>query len=187
MNLILGIETSCDETAASVVQDGRVILSNVVATQIDLHAPYGGVYPELASREHVIKIIPVIDEAMKRAGVAFRDLAAIAVTHGPGLAGSFLVGVNAAKALAFANDLPLIGINHLEGHIYASWLEAQGESRFVQQNGFLENPFPLIALLVSGGHSELVLMRNHGAYQQLGCTLDDAAGEAFDKAARLLG
>jgi N6-L-threonylcarbamoyladenine synthase len=187
MELILGIETSCDETAASVVQDGRVILSNVVATQIDLHAPYGGVYPELASREHVIKIIPVIDEAMKSAGVAFRDLAAIAVTHGPGLAGSLLVGVNAAKALAFANDLPLIGINHLEGHIYASWLEAQGESRFVQQNGFLENPFPLIALLVSGGHSELVLMREHGAYQQLGCTLDDAAGEAFDKAARLLG
>ncbi|MBI5652367.1 MAG: tRNA (adenosine(37)-N6)-threonylcarbamoyltransferase complex transferase subunit TsaD [Chloroflexi bacterium] len=179
MNLILGIETSCDETAASVVQDGRVILSNVVATQIDLHAQYGGVYPELASREHVIKIIPVIEEALQSAGVAFRDLAAIAVTHGPGLAGSLLVGVNAAKALAFANDLPLIGINHLEGHIYASWLD--------DRNLVFENPFPLIALLVSGGHSELVLMRDHGAYQQLGCTLHDAAGEAFDKAARLLG
>ncbi len=187
MSLILGIETSCDETAASVVQDGRKILSNVVASQIDLHAQYGGVFPEIASREHVIKIIPVINEAMTSAGIAFHDLAAIAVTHGPGLAGSLLVGVNTAKAIAFANDLPLIGINHLEGHLYACWLESLGETRFVQQNGFLENPFPLVALLVSGGHSELVLMRDHGDYQQLGCTLDDAAGEAFDKAARLLG
>ncbi len=180
MSLILGIETSCDETAASVVQDGHSILSNVVASQIEIHAQYGGVYPEIASREHVLKIIPVIEESLKTANVSFGDLAAIAVTHGPGLAGSLLVGVNAAKGIAFANDLPLIGVNHLEGHIYASWLDGAS-------NAQVENPFPLVALLVSGGHSELVLMRGHGDYQQLGCTLDDAAGEAFDKVARLLG
>lgn len=181
MSLILGIETSCDETAAAIVQDGRQILSNVVASQIAVHAQYGGVYPEIASREHVLKIIPVIEEAMKTANVSFSELAAIAVTHGPGLAGSLLVGVNAAKGIAFANDLPLIGVNHLEGHIYASWLDG------VSSATPLENPFPLVALLVSGGHTELVLMRAHGAYEQLGCTLDDAAGEAFDKVARLLG
>ncbi|MBI5304426.1 MAG: tRNA (adenosine(37)-N6)-threonylcarbamoyltransferase complex transferase subunit TsaD [Chloroflexi bacterium] len=180
MTLILGIETSCDETAAAVVRDGHAILSNVVASQIDLHAQYGGVFPEIASREHVLKIIPVIEEAVKTANVTFADLAAIAVTHGPGLAGSLLVGVNAAKAIAFANDLPLIGVNHLEGHIYASWLDGVTHMP-------LENPFPLVALLVSGGHTELTLMRGHGEYQQLGCTLDDAAGEAFDKVARLLG
>jgi N6-L-threonylcarbamoyladenine synthase len=185
MTLILGIETSCDETAAAVVEDGCKIISNVVASQVDLHAQYGGVYPEIASREHVLKIIPVIEEATRTASIAFADLAAIAVTHGPGLAGSLLVGVNTAKAIAFANDLPLIGINHLEGHIYANWLDAQGETRFLGENGFLE--FPLIALIVSGGHSEIVLMRGHGDYQQLGRTLDDAAGEAFDKVARLLG
>ena len=182
MSLILGIETSCDETAAAIVQDGKNILSNVVASQIEIHAQYGGVFPEIASREHVIKIIPVIQEALKTANVTFRDLSAIAVTNGPGLAGSLLVGVNTAKALALVNDLPLLGINHLEGHIYASWLEETKKG-----NGFLENPFPLVALLVSGGHSELVLMRDHGVYQQLGCTLDDAAGEAFDKVARLIG
>lgn len=180
MSLILGIETSCDETAAAIVQDGEKILANVVASQIDIHAQYGGVFPEIASREHVIKIIPVIQDAMKTANVTWRDLSAIAVTHGPGLAGSLLVGVNTAKSLALANDLPLIGINHLEGHIYACWLEQT-------KNALPQNPFPLIALLVSGGHSELVLMRDHGIYQQLGCTLDDAAGEAFDKVARLLG
>jgi N6-L-threonylcarbamoyladenine synthase len=185
MTLILGIETSCDETAAAIVQDGKNILSNVVASQIEIHAQYGGVFPEIASREHVIKIIPVIDEALKTAHVTLRDLAAIAVTHGPGLAGSLLVGVNTAKALALANDLPLLGINHLEGHIYASWLEpVETFRRNVSTN---DDPFPLVALLVSGGHSELVLMRDHGVYQQLGCTLDDAAGEAFDKVARLLG
>jgi N6-L-threonylcarbamoyladenine synthase len=182
MSLILGIETSCDETAAAIIQDGTRILSNVVASQIEIHAQYGGVFPEIASREHIIKIIPVIQEALKNAKVTFRDLAAIAVTHGPGLAGSLLVGVNTAKALALANDLPLIGINHLEGHIYTCWLE-----QTKKEASFLENPFPLVALLVSGGHSELVLMRDHGNYQRLGCTLDDAAGEAFDKVARLLG
>ena len=180
MALILGIETSCDETAAAIVEDGRKILSNVVASQIDLHAPYGGVFPEIASREHVLKIVPVIDDTLKGAGVAFRDLAAIAVTYGPGLAGALLVGVNTAKALAFANDVPLLGINHLEGHIYANWLEATPASP-------IENPFPSIALIVSGGHSEIVLMRGHNDYQMLGRTLDDAAGEAFDKTARLLG
>ncbi len=185
MTYILGIETSCDETAAAVVENGGKILSNVVASQIDLHAQYGGVFPEIASREHVLKIIPVIDEAMKIAGIAFRDLAAIAVTHGPGLAGSLLVGVNTAKAIAFANDLPLIGVNHLEGHIYACWLEDR--IQVSSRNPDSGNPFPLVALLVSGGHSELVLMRDHGMYQQLGHTLDDAAGEAFDKVARLLG
>lgn len=180
MSVILGVETSCDETAAAVVEQGGKILSNVVASQVALHAPYGGVFPEIASREHVLKIVPVIEEAMQVANVTFKDLAAIAVTYGPGLAGSLLVGVNTAKALAFANDLPLIGINHLEGHIYACWL---GETR----QTVIHDPFPLVALLVSGGHTELVLMRDHGNYQRLGCTLDDAAGEAFDKVARLLG
>lgn len=180
MSVILGIETSCDETAAAIVEQGGKILSNVVASQIAVHAPYGGVFPEIASREHVLKIVPVIEEAMKTAGVTFKGLSAIAVTYGPGLAGSLLVGVNTAKALAFANDLPLIGINHLEGHIYACWL---ADTRTVMLN----DPFPLVALLVSGGHTELVLMRDDGDYQRLGRTLDDAAGEAFDKVARLLG
>ena len=180
MALILGIETSCDETAAAVVEDGRKILSNVVASQIDIHAPFGGVFPEIASREHVLKIVPVIEETLTGAGITLRDLAAIAVTHGPGLAGALLVGVNTAKALAYANDVRLLGINHLEGHIYANWLEATPASP-------IESPFPSIALIVSGGHSEIVLMRGHNDYQMLGRTLDDAAGEAFDKVARLLG
>lgn len=184
MALILGIETSCDETAAAVVENGGKVLSNVVASQIDLHAQYGGVFPEIASREHILKIVPVIQAALKQTGMTFRDLAAVAVTHGPGLAGSLLVGVNTAKAIAFANDLPLIGINHLEGHIYACWLDNRIQ---VSSRNLDSDPFPLVALLVSGGHSELVLMRDHGNYQQLGRTLDDAAGEAFDKVARLLG
>ncbi len=185
MALILGIETSCDETAAAVVEDGRKILSNVVASQIELHAPYGGVYPEIASREHVLKIVPVIEEGLKEADITLKDLSAVAVTYGPGLAGSLLVGVNTAKAIAFANDLPLIGINHLEGHIYANWLEADAGTGL--RPAPTEKQFPLIALIVSGGHSEIVLMRGHNDYQQLGRTLDDAAGEAFDKVARLLG
>jgi N6-L-threonylcarbamoyladenine synthase len=183
MTLILGIETSCDETAAAVVEDGRRIVSNVVASQIDLHAQYGGVFPEIASREHVLKIVPVIQDALKEAGLAARDLAAIAVTYGPGLAGSLLVGVNAAKAIAFAHDVPLIGINHLEGHVYANWLESSTKEPQTHE----ANAFPLIALIVSGGHSEIVLMRGHADYRLLGHTLDDAAGEAFDKVARLLG
>lgn len=183
MALILGIETSCDETAAAVVEDGRRILSNVVATQIPLHAQYGGVFPEIASREHVLKIVPVLEETIKDAHLQFKDLSAIAVTHGPGLAGSLLVGVNTAKAVAFANNLPLIGINHLEGHVYANWLEAAPLNAAPPQ----EHLFPLVTLIVSGGHSEIVLMRGHNDYTLVGRTLDDAAGEAFDKVARLLG
>lgn len=181
-DLILGIETSCDETAAAVVQDGRILLSNVVASQVQLHAQYGGVFPEAASREHVLKIVPVISEALEDASVTWNDLAAVAVTNGPGLAGSLLVGVNAAKGLAFGAKLPLIGINHLEGHVYANWLEAATLAGTAP-----EHLFPLVALIVSGGHSEIVLMRAHGDYVMLGRTIDDAAGEAFDKVARLLG
>jgi len=176
MALILGIETSCDETAAAVVEDGRKILSNVVASQVALHAQYGGVFPEIASREHVLKIIPVIQDALRQASATLDDLDALAVTYGPGLAGSLLVGVNTAKAIAFARGIPLIGVNHLEGHLYSNWLD-----------GPEEKEFPLVALIVSGGHSEIVLMRGEGDYELLGHTLDDAAGEAFDKVARLLG
>ncbi|MGB8648655.1 MAG: tRNA (adenosine(37)-N6)-threonylcarbamoyltransferase complex transferase subunit TsaD [Anaerolineae bacterium] len=181
-DLILGIETSCDETAAAVVVDGRQILSNVVATQVEMHARYGGVFPEVASREHVLKIVPVLRAALETANVTWSDLAAVAVTYGPGLAGSLLVGVNAAKGLALGNHLPLLGVNHLEGHIYANWLEAA-----VSELPPAGRVFPLVALIVSGGHSEIVLMRGHGAYEMLGRTMDDAAGEAFDKVARLLG
>lgn len=179
--LILGIETSCDETGAAVVADGRRILSNVVASQDEIHAKYGGVFPEMASRAHIETIIPVVDEAMDGAGVGWDDLACIAVTYGPGLAGSLLVGVNTAKGLALARDLPFLGINHLEGHIYANWL-LTGE----QPRPF-EPDWPLLALIVSGGHTELVLVHCYGEYEVVGRTLDDAAGEAFDKVARMLG
>ena len=177
---ILGIETSCDETAAAVVSDGRVIHSNVVASQIDLHAQYGGVFPELASREHVKAIYPVVNEALRQAHVDIQDIDAIAVTQGPGLAGSLVVGVNMAKGIALATGKPLIGVNHMEGHIYSAWLYLANASPHQAPR------FPLLALLVSGGHSELVLMTDHLTYQRLGGTLDDAAGEAFDKIARLL-
>ncbi len=176
---VLAIETSCDETAAAVVEDGCRILSSVVASQVALHAPYGGVFPEMASREHILKIVPVIEEAMASASMAPEALDAVAVTHGPGLAGSLLVGVNAAKGLALAWGLPLLGINHLEAHIYANWLSPHAEA--------LDGSFPMVALIVSGGHSDLVLMGGHSQYRLLGATLDDAAGEAFDKVARLLG
>jgi N6-L-threonylcarbamoyladenine synthase len=179
MTRILGIETSCDETAASVVEDGRRILSNVVASQIDLHRQYGGVFPEVASRQHILTIMPVIRQAMAEAELDWDELDAIAVTYGPGLPGSLLVGVNTAKGLAYGRGLPLIGINHIEGHIYANWLMVEGSPQ--------EIPFPLLALIVSGGHTELTLMTDHGQYQKLGHTLDDAAGEAFDKVGRLLG
>lgn len=177
---VLGVETSCDETAAAVVEEGRRILSNVVASQVDLHRQYGGVFPEVASRQHVLAIVPVIREAMDKAQVGWTDLSAVAVTYGPGLAGSLLVGVNTAKAIAWARDLPLVGVNHLEGHIYANWLLTGPEPT-------PPPAFPTLALIVSGGHTELVLVRDHGAYWRLGGTLDDAAGEAFDKVARLLG
>ena len=177
MTTILAIETSCDETAAAVISDGRVIRSNIVASQIDLHAQYGGVFPEVASRAHAEAISAVVAQAMSEAGARYADLDAIAVTQGPGLVGSLLVGINFAKGLALATGLPLLGINHLEGHIYSLWLTP----------GFVEPSFPLLALIVSGGHSELVLMKAHGAYQRLGGAIDDAAGEAFDKVGRLLG
>ncbi len=179
MTLILGIETSCDETAASVVADGRLLLSNVVASQVDLHRQYGGVFPEMASRQHVLAIIPVVKQALSQADVDWSDLAAVAVTEGPGLAGSLLVGMNAAKGMAWAQGLPLVGVNHLEGHIYSNWIEAEGNRA--------DKVFPLLILIVSGGHTELVLMEDHGRYERLGGTIDDAAGEAFDKVARLLG
>jgi N6-L-threonylcarbamoyladenine synthase len=172
---ILGIETSCDETAAAVVEDGTVILSNKIASQVEIHARYGGIVPEVASRQHILSIIPIVEQAMVEAGVGWGDLAAVAVTIGPGLAGSLLVGANTAKAIAFAHSLPLVGVNHLEGHIYAGWLNHRSIG------------FPILCLIVSGGHSDLVLMKGHGDYVLLGMTRDDAAGEAFDKAARILG
>ncbi len=176
MSLILGIETSCDETAAAVVADGRHIRSNVVASQVDIHRRYGGIFPEIASRQHLLSILPVIEEAMSQADIRWDDLTAVAVTCGPGLAGSLLVGVNAAKGLAWGRGLPLVGINHIEAHIYGNWLVEPPPP-----------PFPLVCLVVSGGHSELILMTDHGRYRRLGGTLDDAAGEAFDKVGRLLG
>jgi N6-L-threonylcarbamoyladenine synthase len=171
---ILAIETSCDETAAAVA-DGRKMLSNPIASQVEIHARYGGVVPEVASRQHLLSVIPIVKQAMAEAGVGWADLSAVAVTIGPGLAGSLLVGVNAAKAVAMAHNLPLIGVNHLEGHLYANWL------------GDKDIEFPAVCLIVSGGHSDLVLVRGHGDYVVLGRTRDDAAGEAFDKAARILG
>ena len=182
MTRILAIETSCDETAGAVIEGGRQILSNVVASQVELHAEYGGVFPEMASRAHVKAIVPVIEQTMRQAHVGFNDLDAVAVTYGPGLPGSLMVGVNAAKGVALASGLSLVGVNHLEAHIYAHWLDVEGEGA---ARGELE--FPLLSLLVSGGHTELTLMRDHGDYQHLGSTLDDAAGEAFDKVGRLLG
>jgi len=172
--LILGIETSCDETAAAVVADGRKILSNVVASQIESHKRFGGVVPEIASRHHVEEITIVLEEAMKKAGVGFSDLTAVAVTQGPGLVGALLVGVEAAKAIAYAHQLPLVPVHHIAGHIYAS--------RLVD-----EFQFPLLCLVVSGGHTELVYMERHGHFRLLGETRDDAAGEAYDKVARVLG
>lgn len=186
---ILAIETSCDETAAAVIDDGRHIASNVVASQTDLHQRYGGVFPEMASRAHIEAIAPVIDAAMAEAQAAWDSLSAVAVTKGPGLPGSLVVGVNAAKGICLARNLPLVGVNHLEGHIYAHWLETRSdgaEASFVHRLLRSESPFPLLVLIVSGGHTELVLMRDHGQYQLLGHTVDDAVGEAFDKVARLL-
>ncbi len=181
MITVLGIETSCDETAAAVLEDGLVLRSNVVASQIELHRRFGGVFPEMASRQHVLAITPVIREAMETAGKDWDDLDAIAVTEGPGLAGSLLVGMNTAKGLALARGIPLVGVNHLEAHIYANWLPVDDGNLFVPP------PLPSVCLIVSGGHTDLVLMREHHDYQLLGRTIDDAAGEAFDKVARLLG
>ncbi|MED4989802.1 MULTISPECIES: tRNA (adenosine(37)-N6)-threonylcarbamoyltransferase complex transferase subunit TsaD [Parageobacillus] len=170
---VLGIETSCDETAAAVVKNGTEILSNIVASQMESHKRFGGVVPEIASRHHVEQITLVIEEAMRKADVSFQQLSAIAVTQGPGLVGALLIGVNAAKALAFAHGLPLVGVHHIAGHIYANRLVT-------------EMKFPLLSLVVSGGHTELVYMEGHGKFQVIGETRDDAAGEAYDKVARAL-
>ncbi|MGI4787904.1 MAG: tRNA (adenosine(37)-N6)-threonylcarbamoyltransferase complex transferase subunit TsaD [Janthinobacterium lividum] len=172
---ILGIETSCDETSAAVLRDGRELLSNVIASQIDLHAKTGGVVPEVASRQHVTQINAVIAEALAEARIGFSDLDAIAVANRPGLLGALLVGVSAAKTLAYALHLPLLAVHHIEAHIYANWLVDP------------DITFPVICLVASGGHSEIFLVRGHGDYAILGRTRDDAAGEAFDKTARLLG
>jgi N6-L-threonylcarbamoyladenine synthase len=180
---ILGIETSCDETAAAVVRSGQEIISNVVFSQIAMHQPYGGVVPELASREHLRAIVPVVRKALSDAGQSYQSLDALAVTQGPGLAGALMVGISYAKALAFALDKPLIAVNHLEGHIHAVLLE-----QF--RNGNHELEFPVLALVVSGGHTHLYLANKHGeswSYENIGHTRDDAAGEAFDKVAKLLG
>src|SRR2546421_12253867 len=194
--LVLGIESSCDETGAALAKDGRYVLSNVVASQIEVHNRYGGVVPEVASRQQLATIIPVIETALDKAACTWEDIDAIVATYGPGLAGSLLVGLTVGKALALARNLPFLGVNHLEAHIYANWLR-QGEIPASQaavntthttwdyEEG--DPVFPLICLVISGAHSELVLVRGHGQYELLGRTRDDAAGEAFDKVARILG
>src|SRR5438132_12361667 len=191
--LILGIESSCDETGAALVKDGRYVLSNVVASQIEVHNRYGGVVPEVASRQQLATIIPVIETALDKAACTWENIDAIAATYGPGLAGSLLVGLTVGKALALAHSLPFLGVNHLEAHIYANWLRKPGQASaqgaddaaWEYQEG--DPTFLLICLVISGAHSELVLVRGHGQYELLGRTRDDAAGEAFDKVARILG
>ncbi len=179
--LILGIETSCDETAASVVEDGRRILSNVVSSQVDIHRKYGGVVPELASRKHLEKINFVVEEALSRAGCSFKELGCVAVTNGPGLVAALLIGLATAKAIAYTFELPLVGVNHIEAHIFSNFLE-HPDSIFSS-----EKPVPpFIALVVSGGHSDLVFVKDYGKFELLGRTRDDAVGEAFDKVAKLL-
>lgn len=173
--VLLAIESSCDETAASVVRNGREVLSNVIYSQIDLHTLYGGVVPEIASRKHIEKINQVIEQALKEAGMTLRQMDGIAITYGPGLVGPLLVGVSAAKAISFATGIPLIGVHHIEGHISANFIE----------NKELEPPF--VCLVVSGGHSHLVIVKDYGEYEIIGRTRDDAAGEAFDKVARAIG
>lgn len=173
--LTLAIESSCDETAAAVLRGGRQILSNIISTQIPVHQKFGGVVPEIASRRHIVNILPVVDEAISQAGVNLREIDQVAVTYGPGLVGALLVGVSAAKALAFSLDVPLIGVNHLEGHIFANFLSDEN----------LEPPF--VALVVSGGHTALVRVDGYNRFSMMGQTRDDAAGEAFDKVARVMG
>lgn len=191
--LILGIESSCDETGAAIVRDGRYLLSNVVASQAEIHDRYGGVVPEVASRQQLAAILPVVETALEKAGSRWEDIDAIAATYGPGLAGSLLVGLTVGKTLALARNLPFLGVNHLEAHIYANWLrtgEEAGQGSEVDASwDYVEGDpiFPLICLVISGAHSELVLVRGHGQYELLGRTRDDAAGEAFDKVSRILG
>ncbi|PDW03084.1 tRNA (adenosine(37)-N6)-threonylcarbamoyltransferase complex transferase subunit TsaD [Candidatus Viridilinea mediisalina] len=199
---ILALETSCDETAAAVVRGGRTMLSNVVASQMELHQRFGGVVPEVASRQHMLSLVPVVNEALRAVPEGWDGIHAIAATCGPGLSGALLTGLNAAKAMAWQRNLPFIPVNHLDAHIYASWIKTEngkqqtnGERRLKSLkrsepepgNGSDEPPFPLVALIVSGGHTILALLRDHGDYQLLGQTRDDAVGEAFDKVARILG
>ena len=179
--LVLALESSCDETGMAIVEGGRRIHSNVVASQVALHAATGGIVPEVAARAHLRWVVPVMDEAWAGAGVSWDDIDAVTVTYGPGLAGSLLVGINFAKALAWVHDKPLVGVNHLEGHVYAAWLLDPDEPDHPEPS------FPLVALVVSGGHTFLAEMRDHLTYRLLGQTVDDAAGEAFDKVGRLLG
>lgn len=174
---VLGIETSCDETSVAIVESGSRILANIISSQADLHALYGGVVPEVASRMHVERILPALHEALNEARLSIRDINAVATTNRPGLLGALLVGVSAAKAIAYALNLPIVGVHHLEGHLYSNFLVAPD----------LERNFPIIALIASGGHTQIMLMEAHGTYKLLGRTRDDAAGEAFDKGARLLG
>ncbi len=176
---ILGIETSCDETAVGVVEDGRILRSNIIASQVHLHSEYGGIVPEVASRQHIRDIVPTVESAVAASGLGLEDIDAVAVTYGPGLAGALITGLNSAKAMAFALGIPMVGVNHLEGHIYASWLAGVDPEQ--------EPGFPLACLIASGGHTDLILMEGHGRYVLVGRTRDDAAGEAFDKAARILG
>lgn len=173
--LILGIDTSCDDTSAAVVEDGKRVVSNIVSSQQEIHAKYGGIVPELASRRHLEMIVPVVDEALQQAGVSLSDLGAVAVCHGPGLIGSLLVGCSFAKSVCYSRDIPLVAVNHLEGHVLSP---------------FLADPlptFPFLSLVVSGGHTSLYLARDFGVYEELGRTRDDAAGEAYDKVSKLLG
>src|SRR6266446_5276783 len=189
--LILGIESSCDETGAAIIKDGRYLLSNVVASQAEIHDRYGGVVPEVASRQQLATIIPVIETALDQAACSWEDIDAVAATYGPGLAGSLLVGLTVGKAIALAHNLPFLGVNHLEAHMYANWLHGQtgaalpDDADWEYQEG--DPASPLICLVISGAHSELVLVHGHGQYELLGRTRDDAAGEAFDKVARILG
>src|SRR5215212_1252387 len=177
---ILALETSCDETAAAVVRGGSEIVANVVASQIDIHRRYGGVVPEVASRQHILAIPTVVEEALAQLPGGWQRVDAIAATYGPGLAGALMTGLNAAKTIAWARELPYVGVNHIEAHIYANWLAPDAERSTLPQ-------FPLNALVVSGGHTLLALLEGHGSYKLLGQTRDDAAGEAFDKAARIMG
>jgi len=185
---LLAIETSCDETSAAVVKNGTEILSNIISSQIEFHRKYGGVVPEVASRKHIEVIALVVKEALENAKTDFKHIDAVAVTYGPGLVGSLLVGLCYAKALAYSLKKPLVGVNHIEGHIYANFLKSQITNSKSQTNHKSQIPnFPLLNLVVSGGHTNLILMKDHGVYETLGRTRDDAAGEAFDKVARFLG
>lgn len=178
---VLGLESSCDETAAAIVENGQSILSNVVASQADMHAKFGGVFPEVASRQHILAFTPVVQQALAEAHLSLDELDAIAVTRGPGLPGSLVIGMNIAKGMAMASGLPLVGVNHLEAHLYSVGLSMSGDETTKPPQ------YPLLGLIVSGGHTELIFMQAPLKYRSLGATLDDAAGEAFDKVARLLG